>query len=398
MNKYRGNELKYVQKVLDGEDWSGTSGGVNKSLETLFSKKMQSRYSVGFNSGTGTLHAALVAVGVEPGDEVISPAFSVMFNTTSTIHANAVPVYADVDLDTFNIDPAEIEKKITEKTKAIQIVSVYGLAPEMDAIMSISNKYNIPIIEDNAECYHGYYKGKLVGTFGAISSYSFENSKHISCGEGGMLTTNDENLATICRKMGGQGFKILNAEEGRTKLDPEVWQNPDFERHDIIGYNYRLSEFSAAIALAQLENLEMFVELRQKNAKLWLEVMKDCPYLTPQHVPDYCINSYWALGAKYSGGDKLGISWVEFRRKFVELGGDGFFGAWRVPYDEPVMRSGNFKKNLPQLYRDKNYEAGICPNAELIQKQMMVFKTNYRDLDSMKQQADILSKTIRYYN
>ena len=152
-----------------------------------------------------------------------------MFNTTSTIHCNAIPVYADVDLDTYNTDPKE--KRITDKTKAIQIVSIYGLPPEMDEIMEISKKYDIPIIEDNAECYLGYYKGKLMGTFGAIASYSFENSKHISCGEGGMITTNNKAFATICRKIGGQGFRVLTADEGRTKLDPEIWQNPNFERH-----------------------------------------------------------------------------------------------------------------------------------------------------------------------
>lgn len=397
MEKYSGNELNYLKEILSNQEWSGTSGGVNKDLESLFSKKLNSSYSVAFNSGTATLHAALVALGVGTGDEVISPAFSVMFNTTSTMHCNAIPIYADVDEDTFNIDPHDLEEKITDKTKAIQIVSVYGLTPEMDEIMKIANHHNIPVIEDNAECYLGYYKGKLAGTFGKFSSFSFENSKHISCGEGGILTTNEENLATSARKLGGQGFRVLTADEGRTKLDPEIWQNPNFERHDTIGWNYRLSEFCAAVALAQLENLEILVKLRQDSAKLFLEVLEGCSYLTPQFVPDYCINSYWALGAKYTGEENIGVSWFDFRKKFIDLGGDGIFGAWKVPYLEPVMKSGNYRSRLPSVYSATNYEEGLCPIAEKIQKQMMVFKTNYKDLSVAERMAETLHKTIQSF-
>jgi len=397
MDKYSGNELNYLKKILSNEEWSGTSGGVNKELESLFSNKLSSKYSVAFNSGTATLHAALEALGVGPGDEVISPAFSVMFNTTSTMHCNAIPVYADVDEETFNIDPFDLESKITKKTKAIQIVSVYGLTPEMDQIMDIANRYDLPVVEDNAECYLGYYKGKLAGTFGKFSSFSFENSKHISCGEGGILTTNDERLAMLARKVGGQGFRVLTADEGRTKLDPEIWQNPNFERHDTIGWNYRLSEFCAAVALAQLENLEKLVKLRQDSARIFMDIMDDCSYLTYQSVPDYCVNSYWALGAKYTGEEELGVSWFDFRKKYIELGGDGIFGAWKVPYLEPVMKDSTYKNRLPSVYGTTKYEEGLCPVAERIQKQMMVFKTNYKDLSVAKEMADTLHKTIKSF-
>ena len=254
-NKYDGNELKYIKQVLEAESWSATEGSWTGNLEKEFARKFSANHGIAFNSGTSTLHAALEAVGVRAGDEVISPAFTVIMNTSSTLHANAIPVYADVLEDRYTIDPEDIERKITPRTKAISIVSIYGLPCEMDEIMHISNKYGIPVIEDNAECFTSTYKGRPTGTIGHMASYSFENSKHMSCGEGGMLITNDENLAKLARKVGGHGFKNLQADEGRVKLDLDVFQNPNFKRHDALGWNYRLSEFLSAIALAQLENL-----------------------------------------------------------------------------------------------------------------------------------------------
>ena len=125
--------------------------------------------------------------------------------------------------------------------------------------------------------------------------------------------------------------------------------------------------------------------------------MEDCSYLVPQHVPDHSVNSYWALGARYSGDKEIGVSWFDFRKKFVDLGGDGIFGAWKVPYLEPVISSGEFRKSMPAIYRDIEFSEGLCPNAEKIQKEMMVFKTNYRESSSLQEQAEILSKTINYF-
>ena len=396
-SKYLGNELNYLTKVLNSENWSATEGNWTGELERVFSKKFNSSHAVAFNSGTSTMHAALLALGVGPGDEVISPALTVIMNTSTTIHAGAIPVYVDIDLDTFNIDPNDLEKKITPKTKAIMVVSVYGLTPDMDKIMSIAKKYKIPVIEDNAECFLGYYKGQLAGTFGDIASYSFENSKHLSCGEGGIITTNNPEYATKCRKFGGHGFINLTSDEGRVKLDKDIFQNPNFKRHNEIGWNYRLPEFNSAIALAQLERLEELVKSRQDSAKEFLNIIKDSKYLIPQYTPKHCINSYWALGVKYEG-DKKGVSWFDFRKKYIELGGDGIYGAWSVPYLEPVMQERNFVKFNPDVYKNVRFKKGLCPIAEKVQKKLMVFKTNYRNIDLAKEKANTLKQTIEYFN
>ena len=396
-SKYLGNELDYMKKVLEGESWSATGGSWTRSLEREFAKKFGVKYAVAFNSGTSTLHAALIAAGVEHGDEVISPALTVIMDTTATFHANAVPVYADINPDTFNIDPVDVARKITSKTKAVIPVSIYGLPPDMDPIMELAKKHNLVVIEDNAQSVLSAYKGRMLGTIGHMASYSFENTKHISCGEGGMIITNNEKYAEMVRKVGGHGFKNLRAEEGRIRLNQDIFQDPDYKRHDVLGWNYRLSEFNAAVALAQLERVEMLVDLRIKSARIFMDVMSECNYLTPQKVQDGYMNSYYTLGVVYNGEESMGVSWRDFRKAYIQEGGDGIYGAWSVPYMEPIVAQRKFVRQCPWIYKDIYYHEGLCPVAERIQKKLMQFKTNYRDIELAKKKAEVLRKTIKKF-
>lgn len=394
-SKYLGRELDYIKKVLESENWSATSGSWNQTLEKAFAKKFGVKYAVAMNSGTSTLHAALEAASVSAGDEVISPALSVIMDSTATIHANAVPVYADIDPETFNIDPKEVVKKITPKTKAIIAVSYFGLPADMDPIMELAEKHNLIVIEDNAQCFLSKYKGRLAGTIGHMASYSFENSKHLSCGEGGMLITNNEKYAEMARKLAGHGYKNLKAEEGRVRLNAEVFQDPDYKRISDLGWNYRMPEFNAAIALAQLDRIDELIALRKKSAELFLDVMKDCNFLIPQKVPDGYENSYYTLGVLYEGQEKIGVSWKDFWREYIKNGGDGFYGACMVNYLEPVIAERKFVKRCPWVYENVKYEKGLCPVAERVQKKLMQFKTNYRDIELAKAKAEVLRKTIQ---
>lgn len=394
-SKYLGNELEYIKKVLSSENWSATGGNWNQTLEKTFAKKFGVKYGIALNSGTSTLHAALEAAGVGPGDEVISPAITVFMNTSATIHANAIPVYADINPQTFTIDPKDIEKKITQKTKAIIPVALYGLPCDMEPIMNLAEKHHLIVVEDNAECYLSSYKGKLTGTIGHMASYSFENTKHISCGEGGILITNNEKYAEMVRKVGGHGFKNLKADEGRIRLNQVVFQNPNYKRHDEIGWNYRLSEFNAAIALAQFERIDELIKMRVDSAKLFIDVMSECNYLIPQKVPDGYTNSYYTLAVKYEGVEKIGVSWEDFRKEYVKAGGDGFYGAWSVPYLESVMVERKYVRRYPEIYSNINYKKGLCPIAECVQPKIMQFKTNYRDIKLAEEKANILHKVIK---
>ena len=394
-SKYLGSELKYLSKVLEGEAWSATIGSWAHGLEEKFASLIGMRYGVAANSGTSALHMALEAVGVKAGDEVISPAITVIMDSTATIHANAIPVYCDVDEKTFLLDPKDFERKITPKTKAVIVVSLYGSSPDYDAILNIAHTYGIAVIEDNAQAVLSEYKGKTLGSIGDISCFSFENSKHISCGEGGLLLTDNEEYAEKARKLGGHGFRNLKADEGRVRfVNKEMFQNPFYKRHDSLGWNYRMPEFTAAVACAQLERVDELVELRKKTAEIFMDVMRDCDYLTPQENLPNTVNSYYALGVVYDGEQAIGVPWADFRREYVEMGGDGFYGAWSVPYLEPLMVTGAFKSRLPEVYANTNYVAGLCPIAEKVQPKIMQFKTNYRDLTLAEQKADVLRRLI----
>jgi perosamine synthetase len=239
--KYNGNEAKYVLEALDSENQRNKEIPWTRKLEEAFSKKIGVKYSIAHNSGTSTLHSCLAAVGVGSGDEVIVPAHTVIMCGTAVLFQNAIPVYADSELDTFNISPQDIERKISSKTKAIIVVHMHGLPANMPVIMDIAKKYDVAVIEDCAQCVLGEIDGKLVGTFGDMSSFRLETKKHLSTGEGGIVSTNNEKLATLIRKHAGLGYKTLTAGAGLRTILPRDFQDPDYKRHTIIPTNYLMS-------------------------------------------------------------------------------------------------------------------------------------------------------------
>jgi perosamine synthetase len=390
--KYGGNELSYLKKVLNEE--GGPNGTWVSSLEKLFAEKFEGRYAIAMNSGTSTIHAALTAVGVNYGDEVISPALTVVMDTTTTLHANAKPVYVDVDEKTFNIDPNKIEEKITPRTKAIIAVSLYGLPFDIEKIYAIGKKYNLPIIEDHAQTMLAKYKNKVVGSTDSFSSWSFETTKHLSSGEGGILLTNSKKFAEEARKIGGQGYKNLDAKGGVIKFGNEkTVQNPDYKRHDTLGWNYRMNEFTAAVALAQVEQLEYKVNKRIENAHALLDLINDYEVLIPQHIPKNYTHSYYTLACKLNPD----IDWQKFRKIFNEYGGEGFYSAWSVPYLEPIMVNRNFINRFDDKFEINEYSKGECPVAESLQSRIIQFKTNYLSKQDIYRQAKALKKTLSYF-
>jgi perosamine synthetase len=309
----------------------------------------------------------------------------------AVIQANAIPVFADVDEKTFLISAADIEKKVTPKTKAIIIVSLFGLMPDMDAIMAIAKKHNLVVIEDDAQCFLGKYKGQNAGTIGHMSSFSFQASKHLTSGEGGMVTTNDDHLALQLRRFSGLGYGSITMEKARITKDDI--QNPAYERHVALGWNYRMSDVVGAVALAQTERMEELCDMRKSVGKIIEEGAKGCDWLIPQYTPEECEHAYWAVAIRMVNPD---ISWYDFRKKFMELGGDGIYAAWQLSYNEPAFRNKTFY-GREKLFDGYTYEKGLCPVAEMIQPQLLQFKTNYFDTDEAEAQAEILRKTIAYF-
>jgi len=394
-------ELDYVKEVLDSGFAAATFGTMCQRFEGKFAEKVGAKYGIAFNSGTSTMHSCLATVGIGPGDEVIVPALTVISTANVVLHQNAVPVFADISPDTFNIDPEDVKRKITPRTKAIIPVSLYGLPADFDPLLELAKEHNLIIIEDDAQALLATYKSKTVGSIGHMASFSFENSKHITTGDGGMVTTDDELLAQRCRKHGSQGFAAIQAADGRIRLNKDVFQDPDYKRHDSFGWNYRMPEVAAAVGLAQLEKLDFFVNLRQKIAALYRQVIADCGWLIPQYVPEGYINTYYTYAVKFEGKE-IGVSWEDFRKKYMEFGGDGIYAAWSVVYLETIFQKGNFygkgcPLNCPLYKGEIKYEKGLCPVAEEIQPKLMQFVNNYSSIEEAEPKVEALSKTIKFY-
>lgn len=386
-----GNELKYVEEVISYGFRSSKGAVFMRKLEQSFAEKFGSKNAISFINGTATMHALLEAKGIGEGDEVICTPLTMSAPAFAVLQANATPVFADVDPKTFNIDPKSIEERITPKTKAIITVSIYGLSPDMDPIMALAKKHNLFVIEDNAETFLAKYKGRMVGTLGHASSFSFQSSKHMTSGEGGMVLTDDAELATRTRQVGVLGYAGVNA--GQAKITKKDIQDPDYSRHVCLGWNYRLPELCAAVALGQLENLEDLVGRRVQVARLFNSIVSDCSWLKPQLVESGYEHSYWTYVVKKENPD---VSWHQFRDRFQELGGDGIYACWKLSHLEPMFQNRHFLNRQKYISKDNldKYSVGNCPVAEAIQPNLLQFKTNYWDYADAEKQAEILKKTI----
>ena len=332
-----GNEVKYLQEVLANEFRSSSGSVMMKRFEDAFAKRFNSAYAISFVNGTATMHAALEAMGIGPGDEVIVPPLTMSATTFAVLQANATPIFADVDAKTFQIDSDSIRQRITKNTKAIITVALYGLSPDMDPIMELALKHGIMVIEDNAECVLGTYKGKLVGTLGHCSSFSFQSSKHLTSGEGGIILTEDLMLAENIRKVQSLGYAGVSAK--KAKISKRDIQDPSYSRHVTMGWNYRMPELCCAVALAQVENMDALVGRRMEVAKIFEEATKEFhSWFTPQFNGKDYTNSYWTWVVCING-DK--VSWHDFRDRFLNNGGDGVYGAWQLTYLEPMFKNLN---------------------------------------------------------
>lgn len=387
-------EYEYVKEVLDGEFRSHTGATMMKRLESAFAERFGAEYAISHINGTATMHSILEAWGIGPGDEVIVPPLTMASTSFAVLQTGATPVFADVVYDTFQIDSASVAHRITDKTKAIITVALYGLSPDMDPIMELAETHNLYVLEDNAECFLGYYKGRLCGTIGHAASFSFQSSKHVTSGEGGMIITNDADLALDVRRFSSLGYAGLSNKEGKiTKRDI---QNPTYKRHSQLGWNYRMPELCSAVALAQIERIDDLVAARVRAAEIMEGAIADCDWLVAQHTPEGYVHSYWAWPVRL---EHPTLSWTAFRDAFVAAGGDGIYAAWELTYLEPAFRDAVFLGRETQMTADQRgaYAPGLCPTAERLQPKILAFKTNYWDATDAEKQAEILRKTWRTF-
>jgi len=288
-----------------------TSGPKVREFEELFANRHQVKHALAVTSATTALHLALVALEIGPGDEVIIPAFTWVSTANVVLYCGATVVFADVDPITFNMDPEDLKKRITPKTKAIIPVHLFGLCANMDAIKVIAG--NIPLVEDGACAAGAAYKGSPAGALGTIGCFSFHPRKSVTTGEGGMITTNDDRLADVMSMLRNHGASI--SEEQRHH-GPRPYILPDF---NMLGYNYRMTDLQGAVGVVQIKKLDTFIDEREKWAAWYTDQLKDIAWLrTPQFGPDY--KHGWQSYVTFVDESKAPCSRNEIMEKLQEQG------------------------------------------------------------------------------
>lgn len=249
-------------------------------FEEMIAQRCNRNQGVAVSSGTAGLHLVLAALGIGPGDEVITTPFSFIASSNCILFVGAKPVFVDIDPHSLNLDPERLEAAITPKTKAIIAVEVFGNPAHMERIEQIAQAHELPLIEDACEGLGGRWGRRPVGSFGRAAVFGFYPNKQITTGEGGMIVTDDDRLAALCRSMRNQGRADM------TEINDDAYANRagSWLAHERLGYNYRLSEIAAALGIAQMSRLDEILEARRRVAGLYISKLMDCEDLILPNV------------------------------------------------------------------------------------------------------------------
>lgn len=339
-----GNEKKYVLDCLES-NWISSLGKYVTEFEEKFSGFCGRKFGVSVANGTVALQLALIALGVKEGDEVIVPDLTFVATANAVSYTGAKPVFVDSESDTWNIDPGKIEEKITKKTKAIVPVHLFGHPCDMDPIMDIAKDHGLFVIEDAAEAHGAEYKGRKVGGFGHVSCFSFYGNKIITTGEGGMCITNDEALAKEMQFLKDHGMSS----------EKRYW-------HSKMGFNLRMTNIQAAIGVAQLEQIEKFIEIKRKNAKLYNGLLKDVNGIgLPPEMP-WAKSVYWMYSILVNEG--YGSTRDELMAKLKEKKVDS------RPFFYPMHQLPIYKSDKPYPVADKLSANGLnLPSSAKLSKE-----------------------------
>ncbi len=370
-------ELELIKEVLDSGTLSALGGQMTPRFEAEFAKAMNTKHAVAMNSAMSVLHTAVSVSGAGAGDEVIcDPIF--VFGAVAVMYNNAVPVFVDIDPVTMNMNPDLIEAKITDRTKAIIVTHSWGLPAKMDRIVEIAHKHNIFVIEDCAHALFAIYKDKYAGTWGDVGSFSFQMSKQMGLGDGGMAVTNDEEIA-----------KALDLNAGAPTFASVAYG---------LHWNYRMNEQTSAIGIVQLGRAKDYVIQLAEIAYHYYKAIEGCEWIVPQNDPDATHTyHFWASTFR---GDEYGISMEDFNKVLDEEECSLFIGYTGMPaYKHPLIsqRMG-YGRGCPlgcPLYEgDGNqYPDDLCPVAEDIFHRMLLVYT-FSDREHHLRNAESLNKAI----
>lgn len=338
-----GNEKKYLDECIE-TNWISSKGNYVNKFEDSFADYTEVKFASTVSNGTVALHVALLSLGIGPGDEVLVPSLTYIATVNAITYCGATPVFVDSEAESWLMDPQKIKNKITSKTKAILCVHLYGLACDMDEIMDLAATHNLYVIEDAAEAIGTTFKNKHVGTFGDIATFSFYGNKTITTGEGGMVITNDRTLHERVEHLKGQGLAKYR----------EYW-------HDIIGYNYRLTNMQAAVGLAQLERVDDILSRKKRVANLYnsyLSTEFQNETISKQKFGDKYFHSYWMYCILISDDEKrdalrniLDEKGIETRPVFYPIHLMQMYSAnfHKLPVAEKISRRGINLPSYPDL-------------------------------------------------
>ncbi len=347
-----------------------------RQFEQDFASYNSTKYAVAFNSATSALHAAVVACGTKAGEEVLVPPYTFTSTATCALMNNSIPVFVDIQSDIFCMNPAKIEQALTPQTRAIIPVHLFGHPADMDKIMEIAKRHKLKVIEDCAQAPGAIYKGRLVGTIGDCGVFSFQETKNMMTGEGGMLITNDDDIAGIARMVRNHGEVVLEGQKQRTY------------RADMLGWGYRMTELEAALGIEQLKKLDKLNQKRIDLANYLSSRLSDIDGLTPPIVYPNAKHVYYVFPIRYDES-KTGISRDLFVKALVAEGIP--FGAG---YVRPLYLNPIYHEAKPFIYnyfgKGINYDKGICPVAERLYEKELMLTAVCRPPATQEDMADII--------
>lgn len=367
-------DIEAVVEVLKGDYL--TTGPYISKFEQAVAQYVGAKYAVAFSNGTAALHGACFAAGIGQGDEVITTPMTFAASANCVLYQGGIPVFADIDEKTYNIDPNKIEEKITNKTKAIIPVDFTGQPVELDRILEIARKHSLVVIEDAAHALGATYKGRKIGSISDMTMFSFHPVKHITSGEGGVITTNNEEYYEKLLQFRSHGIT-------RDKEKLKEYHGPWYYEMQFLGYNYRMTDIQAALGTSQLKKIDQFIALRRKYVAMYNEVFKDVnEIITPFQHKDG--DSSWHLYMIRLKLDKLTAS----RREIFEALQQQNIGV-NVHYI-PI--------HLQPYYQQLGYKKGMCPNAEKLYEEVITLPLfpamSEEDVNDV---IHAVKRTITYY-
>jgi dTDP-4-amino-4,6-dideoxygalactose transaminase len=358
-----------------------------KELEQRFCKHFKIKHAVSFNSASTALQAAVGALGIGPGDEVITSPFTMAATASAILFNNALPVFADVEYDSFCLDAKSIEKNITKNTKAIMVVNILGSSANYDSILKIARKYKLKVIEDNSQSPGATYKGKFAGTIGDVGIFSFNVHKVIQCGEGGMLVTNNKDFAFRSQLIRNHGEAVIN----------DLYKSKKYYQ-PVLGNNFRLTEIQAAIAIEQFKKMDKLNKPRIILADYLTKKLSQFEWLIPPLVFKNSVHVYYGYGFRFLP-EKIGIKRETFIKAMAAEGFELVNGCEDPVHLMPVYQKQEMYPNskFPFVSKDYShkisYKKGICPVTEKMSDEELL-ETTICQPPQTKKDIDLFIKAI----